>query len=62
MQAEDEIIEDNEDVYKKSGTVPTKCTAPLLLFIVLAKRLKSLPALLTECKGNASTRITQTAL
>ena len=30
---------------KKRGTIPTKCTAPLSLFIVLAKRLKSLPAL-----------------
>ena len=47
---------------KKSGTVPTKCTAPLLLFIVLAKRLKSLPALLTAYKGNTSIRITQAFL
>ena len=39
------------ELYKKSGTVPTKCTAPLSLFIVLAKRQKSLPALLTDCKG-----------
>ncbi len=33
---------------KKKGTIPTKCTAPLSLFIVLAKRLKSIPALFTR--------------
>ena len=49
-------------IKKKSGTVPTKCTAPLLLFIVLAKRLKSLPALLTGYKDNTSIRITQAFL
>ena len=30
---------------KKKGTIPTKCTAPLSLFIVLVKRLKSILAL-----------------